>query len=60
MARLLKKPLIIALAAVILLVIGLFLWIIIIYRAIRSRRRTESKFNMPWLFFYSGLAIPAF
>lgn len=44
----------------ILLVIGLFIWIIIIYRAIRSRLRSESKFNMPWLFFYSGLAIPAF
>ncbi|WP_324653234.1 nitric-oxide reductase large subunit [Georgenia sp. H159] len=44
----------------ILLVIGLFLWIIIIYRAIRSRLRTESKFNMPWLFLYAGLAIPAF
>ncbi len=44
----------------ILLVIGLFLWIGIIYRAIRSRLRTESKFNMPWLFFYSGLAIPGF
>ncbi len=44
----------------ILLVVGLFLWIIIIYRAIRSRLRTESKFNMPWLFFYAGLAIPGF
>ena len=44
----------------ILLVVGLFLWILIIYRAIRSRLRTESKFNMPWLFFYAGLAIPAF
>ncbi|AQP44128.1 nitric-oxide reductase large subunit [Tessaracoccus flavus] len=44
----------------ILLVIGLFLWILIIYRAIRSRLRSESKFNMPWLFFYAGLAIPAF
>lgn len=44
----------------ILLVIGLFLWILIVYRAIRSRLRTESKFNMPWLFLYAGLAIPAF
>ena len=44
----------------ILLVVGLFLWILIVYRAIRSRLRTESKFNMPWLFFYAGLAIPAF
>lgn len=44
----------------ILLVVGLFLWILILYRAIRSRLRTESKLNMPWLFFYAGLAIPAF
>ena len=43
-----------------LLVVGLFLWIAIIYRAIRSRLLTESKLNMPWLFFYAGLAIPAF
>lgn len=44
----------------ILLVVGLFLWILMIYRAIRSRLRTESKFSMPWLFLYAGLAIPAF
>jgi nitric oxide reductase subunit B len=43
-----------------LLVVGLFLWIAIVYRAIRSRLRTEHKLNMPWLFFYAGLAIPAF
>jgi len=43
-----------------LLVIGLFLWIAIVFRAIRSRLRTEHKLNMPWLFFYAGLAIPAF
>ena len=44
----------------ILLVIGLFLWFLIIYRAIRARLRAESKFNMPWLFTYAALAIPAF
>ena len=44
----------------ILLVIGLFIWFIIVVRAIRSRLRTESKFNMPWLFTYAALAIPAF
>ncbi|HET6667317.1 MAG TPA: cbb3-type cytochrome c oxidase subunit I [Intrasporangium sp.] len=43
-----------------LLVVGLFLWIAIVYRAIRSRLKTESKLNMPWLFLYAGLAIPAF
>lgn len=44
----------------ILLTIGLALWFLIIVRAIRSRLRTESKFNMPWLFMYAALAIPAF
>jgi nitric oxide reductase subunit B len=44
----------------ILLSAGLFIWIIIIYRGIRSRLRGESRFNMPWLFFFAGLAIPAF
>lgn len=44
----------------ILLVIGMFAWIAIIYRAIRSRLKTESKTNMPWLFFFTGLTIPGF
>ncbi len=44
----------------IVLVIGLFFWIAIIYRGIRARLKTESRVNMPWLFFYSALAIPAF
>ena len=26
----------------------------------RARLKGESKMNMPWLFFFSGLAIPAF
>lgn len=43
-----------------LLVVGLFLWIAIIYRAIRPRLKTEHRGNLPWLFFYAGLAIPAF
>ncbi len=43
-----------------LLVVGLFLWIAIIFRGIRARLKTESRFNMPWLFFYAGLAIPGF
>jgi nitric oxide reductase subunit B len=43
-----------------LLIVGLFLWIAIVYRAIRSRLKTEHWLNMPWLFFYAGLAIPAF
>ena len=43
-----------------LLSIGMFVWIAIVYRGIRSRLRGESKGNMPWLFFFSALAIPAF
>ncbi len=43
-----------------LLVIGLFLWVAILYRAIRARLATEHPTNMPWLFFYAALAIPAF
>ncbi|GAA4285656.1 cbb3-type cytochrome c oxidase subunit I [Georgenia daeguensis] len=43
-----------------LLTVGMFLWIAIIFRAIRTRLRTENRGNMPWLFFYSGLAIPGF
>ena len=44
----------------ILLIVGLFVWIAIIWRGMRSRLRGESKMNMPWLLFFSGLAIPAF
>jgi nitric oxide reductase subunit B len=43
-----------------LLAVGMFLWIAIIYRGIRSRLATEHRTNMPWLFFYAGLAIPGF
>ncbi len=44
----------------ILLVVGLFLWIAIIWRGMRTRLKGESKTNMPWLFLFAGLAIPAF
>ena len=44
----------------VLLSAGLFIWIAIIYRGIRSRLKGESKGNMPWLFFFAALAIPAF
>ena len=43
-----------------MLVVGLFLWIAIIYRGLRARLKSEHRFNLPWLFFYSGLSIPAF
>jgi nitric oxide reductase subunit B len=44
----------------ILLTLGMFVWIGIIWRGLRSRLKGESKGNMPWLFFFAGLAIPAF
>ncbi|KAB3523616.1 nitric-oxide reductase large subunit [Corynebacterium sp. zg254] len=43
-----------------LLIVGMFFWIIIIFRSLRSRLKGEHKSNMPWLFFYTGLAIPVF
>ena len=31
-----------------------------LYFGLRGRLRTEHKGNMPWLFFFSALSIPAF
>lgn len=44
----------------ILLIIGLFFWVAILYRGLRGRLRSEAVGNMPWLFFFSALSIPAF
>jgi nitric oxide reductase subunit B len=44
----------------ILLTIGLFFWVIILYRGLRGRLASEHLGNMPWLFFFSALSIPAF
>ncbi|MFN8068272.1 MAG: nitric-oxide reductase large subunit [Mycolicibacterium insubricum] len=44
----------------VLLIVGMFLWIAIIYRGTRSKLKTSAKTSMPWVFFFSGLAIPAF
>ena len=44
----------------ILLIVGMFVWIAIIWRGMRARLKGESKTSMPWLFFFAGLAIPAF
>jgi nitric oxide reductase subunit B len=44
----------------VLLVIGLCLWIVILYRGLRGRLTRERVGNMPWLFFLAALAIPAF
>lgn len=44
----------------ILLTVGLFFWVVILYRGLRGRLVLEHVGNLPWLFFFSALAIPAF
>jgi nitric oxide reductase subunit B len=44
----------------ILLTIGLAFWVVVLWRGLRSRLRVEHRTNMPWLFFYAALALPAF
>jgi nitric oxide reductase subunit B len=44
----------------ILLTIGLFFWVVILYRGLRKKLPTEHVGNLPWLFFFAALAIPAF
>src|SRR5438874_6080017 len=43
-----------------LLIVGMVLWVVIIYRGLRPRLAIESRGNLPWLFLYSSLSIPAF
>ena len=44
----------------ILLFVGLFFWVVMLFRAMRGRLRNEQLGNMPWMFFLAALAIPAF
>lgn len=44
----------------ILLTVGLVFWVIILFRGLRGRLDSEHIGNMPWLFFFSALSIPAF
>jgi len=44
----------------VLLSLGLAAWVGILYRGLRGRLSGEHKGNMPWLFFFSALALPAF
>ena len=44
----------------VLLSIGLFVWVFMLFRVMRGRLRNEHPANMPWLFFLAALAIPAF
>ncbi len=44
----------------VLLVVGLFFWVAMLWRTVRPRLARERFGNMPWLFFFAALAIPAF
>ena len=44
----------------VLLTVALFVWVFIIWRAMRQRLSNEHVANMPWLFMFAALAIPAF
>ena len=44
----------------VLLTIGLFFWVILLFRGLRGPLADDHKGNMPWLFFFSALSIPAF
>jgi nitric oxide reductase subunit B len=44
----------------ILLTVGLLAWVVILFRGMRRRLNAEHRGNLPWLFFFSALSIPAF
>jgi nitric oxide reductase subunit B len=44
----------------VLLVTGLVVWCVILYRGLRAKLGSESRGNLPHLFFYSALSIPLF
>src|SRR5579871_307834 len=44
----------------ILLTVGLVFWTVILFRGLRGRLASDHLGNMPWLFFFSALSIPAF
>ena len=44
----------------ILLVVGLLVWLFMLWRVLRRRLAGEHMGNMPWLFFLAACAIPAF
>src|SRR5262245_3708314 len=43
-----------------LLVAGMVLWLVILFRAMRARFTGENRGNLAYLFFYSALSIPLF
>jgi nitric oxide reductase subunit B len=43
-----------------LLIAGMCVWLVILYRGLRGRLAGESRGSLPWLFFYSAISIPLF
>lgn len=43
-----------------LLTLGMVIWVLILFRGLRSRLPGEHPGNMPYLFLYSAISIPAF
>jgi len=43
----------------VLLTGGMFFWVAILWRTMRQRLAVEHHANMPWLFFFAALALPA-
>jgi nitric oxide reductase subunit B len=37
-----------------------FFWVVILFRGLRGKLQDDSLGNMPWLFFFAALSIPAF
>jgi nitric oxide reductase subunit B len=44
----------------VLLSVGLFVWVFMLWRVLRRRLASDHPGNMPWLFFLAACAIPAF
>jgi nitric oxide reductase subunit B len=44
----------------VLLTVGLFVWVFMLWRVLRRRLASDHPGNMPWLFFLAACAIPAF
>ncbi|HEX5740994.1 MAG TPA: cbb3-type cytochrome c oxidase subunit I, partial [Pilimelia sp.] len=42
----------------ILLTVGMAFWVVLLWRGLRGRLATDSRANMPWLFFFAALALP--
>jgi nitric oxide reductase subunit B len=43
----------------VLLTLGMVVWVVLLWRGLRKRLAGESRGNLPWLFFFAALALPA-